>query len=160
LIHIRYGVNTDGRVRRVCKQAFGLPLETFLAVPIHVVLVCGPTVSSLQRGRLQTKLRRAQGRGTSRSLQRSSSVLVHLRKVLGSNLDRDPGYREWSFSWFSDSLQPTAAVVARLGHDRFLPHPLQFIIRPSSHNTMLWSLFLATPHGKCVPQKSVYTTET
>jgi hypothetical protein len=41
---------------------------------------------------------------------------------------------------FLQSLQTNAGIVPRLGHNRFLPNPFQFIIHDSSYYPPLYSL--------------------
>lgn len=53
---------------------------------------------------------------------RGLNSLLHTGEVSGSNPDSETGYLDLGFLWFS-SVPPT-----KCGHERFSPHPLQFII--------------------------------
>jgi hypothetical protein len=57
------------------------------------------------------------------------ALLLYVLEVLGSNLGLGTSYPN-RFSWFS-SVSPGKYWdnVFKLGHDHFLPHPLQFIIQ-------------------------------
>jgi hypothetical protein len=47
----------------------------------------------------------------------------------GSNLGPEAGYPDWGFSWFSLVLPGKFwGNSLKLGHDRFLQNPFQFII--------------------------------
>jgi hypothetical protein len=62
------------------------------------------------------------------------TFLLRIRKVWGSKLGTETCYSD-RFSWLS--LVPTGKCKDRtdLDHDRFLPHPFQFIIHPPFHLT-------------------------
>jgi hypothetical protein len=61
--------------------------------------------------------------------------LFPIREVAVSNLVPETGYPFWGFRDFPQSLQASA----RIGHDRFLPTPFQFIIHLSPfHLTILY----------------------
>jgi hypothetical protein len=65
------------------------------------------------------------------------TLYICILDVLGSNLGRSTGYSERISRYFPQSLQTNAGIVTRLGHDRFLPNPFQFIIHLSpSHPTL------------------------
>jgi hypothetical protein len=59
--------------------------------------------------------------------------LLRIREVPGSNPGTETGYPDEGFSWLS-SVPPGKFQDSnfKLVHDRFLPHPLQFIIHISS----------------------------
>jgi hypothetical protein len=61
-------------------------------------------------------------------------------EVPGSNFGLETGYHDWGFRGFPQSLQEMPGQYPKLGHDRFLPHPFQFIIR--YHPVILWSELL------------------
>jgi hypothetical protein len=67
--------------------------------------------------------------------------VLRIRKAPGSSLGSESGYPDERFSWFSSvppgELKDSTLV---LGHDRFLPNPLQFIIRLSLFHLTLYSL--------------------
>jgi hypothetical protein len=48
-------------------------------------------------------------------------------KVFGSNVGQDTAILIKDFCGFPQSLKANVEIVPRLGHDRFLPHLLQFI---------------------------------
>jgi hypothetical protein len=56
------------------------------------------------------------------------SLLTCIRVVAGSNLVRATHYPERGVSWFSSVPLGKICNCLKLGHDRFLPHSLQFII--------------------------------
>jgi hypothetical protein len=64
------------------------------------------------------------------------TLLIRIRKVLSSNFGR-PGHRNF-FCEFPKSLVTNGDVVHGLGHDRFLSHPFQFIIRLSSRHWLMY----------------------
>jgi hypothetical protein len=86
----------------------------------------------------------------SNNLNRRSSVLqqdklpnivveLRIREAPGSTLGPEISYPE--FSWFySVPLGRFWDNTLKLGHDRFLPDPFQFIIRLSPFNLTLYSL--------------------
>jgi hypothetical protein len=55
------------------------------------------------------------------------ALLTRIREVPGSNLSPEIGYPDWGFRGFPQSLQ----AHLKLGHDRFLLNPSQFIIHLS-----------------------------
>jgi hypothetical protein len=57
------------------------------------------------------------------------TLRLRIRKVPRSNLGLEIVCLKWRVSWFS-LVSPTKCwnSALRLGHDRFLPHPFQFII--------------------------------
>jgi hypothetical protein len=65
------------------------------------------------------------------------TLLLRIREVQGSNL----GYPDWGFSWFS-SVPPGKFwdSTLKLGNDRFLPHPFQYITHSSHLHSMLYDL--------------------
>jgi hypothetical protein len=69
------------------------------------------------------------------------TLLVRIREVPGSNLARSRTILIEVFRSVSKSLQANAGI----GHDRFLPHPFQFIIRLPPFHSTLYSALL----GKC-----------
>jgi hypothetical protein len=64
-------------------------------------------------------------------------LLLCIREVPGSNLGPEAGYPECVFSWFS-SVPPGECwdSTLKLGHDRFLPSPFQFIHLSPFHSTL------------------------
>jgi hypothetical protein len=46
----------------------------------------------------------------------------------------------WGIPWFSLSLQTNSEIVSRLGPDRFLTSPFQFILHHSAYHSTLYSL--------------------
>jgi hypothetical protein len=54
----------------------------------------------------------------------------------GWSLGRDTMYED--FRGFLQPLQANAEIICRLGHDRFLPNPFQFVIHQSSHYSTLY----------------------
>jgi hypothetical protein len=59
----------------------------------------------------------------------AATLHTRTREEPSSNLDRDTDTLT-EVSYFSSVLQKNAETVPRLGHDRFLPNPFQFIVRP------------------------------
>jgi hypothetical protein len=57
---------------------------------------------------------------------------TYVLEVLVSNLYQDTCYRESRLLGFSQSLHVNIGMVHRLGYDRFLPNPFQFISLISS----------------------------
>jgi hypothetical protein len=55
-----------------------------------------------------------------------------IRKISGPSLGRGTDHPNW---WFS--LQENCEIVWRIGHDHFLPQPLQLIIHLSPYHLML-----------------------
>jgi hypothetical protein len=55
------------------------------------------------------------------------TFFLRIRDVSVSNLGPKTCYSDWGFSRFS-SVPPGWKSALKLGHNRFLPHPLQFII--------------------------------
>jgi hypothetical protein len=72
-------------------------------------------------------------------LAHAEKLLTCTRDVLSSNLSPDTGYPE-VFRRFPQSLEKTVRIVARIGHSRFLPDPLQSFIHCSSYHTTLCSV--------------------
>jgi hypothetical protein len=68
-------------------------------------------------------------------------LLLCIREVPESNLGLETGYPGWKFSSFS-SVPPGKFRYStlKLGHDRFLPHRLQFIIHLTSFHSTLHNL--------------------
>jgi hypothetical protein len=64
-------------------------------------------------------------------------LLLRIREVPGSNLGPEAVYPECVFSWFS-SVPPGKFRdnTLKLGHDRFLPSPFQFIHLSPFHSTL------------------------
>jgi hypothetical protein len=61
-----------------------------------------------------------------------STLLLRIQEVLDSNLGPDTCYPVWASSWFSSIPSGECLEGAlKLGHDRFLPNPFQFIIHLS-----------------------------
>jgi hypothetical protein len=59
----------------------------------------------------------------------------------GSNLSPETGYRNCGFSWYSSASPGKCRDnTLKLVHDRFLPHPFQMIIHPSSFHPMLYNM--------------------
>jgi hypothetical protein len=54
------------------------------------------------------------------------------------------------------SLQENAVMILRLGHDRLLSNPFQFIIRPSSHQSRI---VCNTDRAVKVTKKTAFTTK-
>jgi hypothetical protein len=52
-------------------------------------------------------------------------VSAHILEMLGSNAGRNIGYPDWHFVY--QCLQANARLVPRVGHNRFLQNPFQFI---------------------------------
>jgi hypothetical protein len=67
------------------------------------------------------------------------TLLLQIREVPRSNLCPDMSYPDWRFSWVS-SVPPGKCRDSKLGHDRFLPHPFQFIIHLSPFHSTLCNL--------------------
>jgi hypothetical protein len=68
----------------------------------------------------------------------SYNALHFNSEVLGSNLCRDIGYTAWDFHGFILFLQANARIVSRLGCDRVLPNPFQFVIYKLSNYLTLY----------------------
>jgi hypothetical protein len=67
----------------------------------------------------------------------SITMTRSIRKVLGSNLGPENGHPDWGFSrFFSVLLGECRDCTLKLGHDSFLPNPLQCIIHLSFHSTL------------------------
>jgi hypothetical protein len=49
---------------------------------------------------------------------------------MNSNLRLRNGYHDWHFLDSSQYIQAAAMMVPTLGHERFLPRPIQFIVLP------------------------------
>jgi hypothetical protein len=57
------------------------------------------------------------------------TFLLRIQEVRGSSLGSGTGYPDWNFSWlFSVPPGESRDIILKLGHDRFLPNPLNFII--------------------------------
>jgi hypothetical protein len=55
------------------------------------------------------------------------AFLLRIREITGSNFSSESGYFDGGFSCFSQCLQSNAVIYIKLGHDRFLSNPFQFI---------------------------------
>jgi hypothetical protein len=78
---------------------------------------------------------------TSKVVVESLTLLIRIRNVPGSNLGPETGYTNCGFSWIS-SVPPVKYKdsTLKLGHERLLPHLLQFIIHLSTFHSTLHSL--------------------
>jgi hypothetical protein len=60
--------------------------------------------------------------------------------VRSSIIDQDTGFPDRDLSSSAQSVQTSVEMIPRLGHDCFLPNPLQFIIHMSSYHWTLHGL--------------------
>jgi hypothetical protein len=68
------------------------------------------------------------------------TLLLRVQEVPGSNLDPETGYPDWGFSWFSSvHAGECRGSTLKLGHDRFLPNSIKFIIYFSLFHSTLYS---------------------
>jgi hypothetical protein len=63
-----------------------------------------------------------------KGMVQSNALDLYILEVLSSDLGRATGYPDWVFCGFYQSLQPAVWIVLTLGHNRFLPNPVQFFI--------------------------------
>jgi hypothetical protein len=71
------------------------------------------------------------------------TLLLCIRDVPGSNLESETGYPDQgSFVVFLSSSKRIPDSPVKLGHDRFLPNPFQFIVHLSPYYSTLYRLVL------------------
>jgi hypothetical protein len=63
-----------------------------------------------------------------------------IRSVFGSNICQDLSILTEVLCVILQSTRTNSRIITRLGHDRFLPNPLQFIIYESSNLSTIYSL--------------------
>jgi hypothetical protein len=68
------------------------------------------------------------------------ALLLCVQELAAWNYGPETGYPYWEFCDFSEFFQYISGYYFKLGHDRFLPHPLQFIIHLSPFNSTLYNL--------------------
>jgi hypothetical protein len=72
------------------------------------------------------------------SNQRAVTLQVWIWEVFGSNIGGDIGCPDWDFSVIFLSLsKKVSGELTRLGHNRIIPNPFQFIIHQSSCSIVL-----------------------